>query len=127
MSEGNTAVITDQGAPKSGSEQLKIELEQYRTELAAHCYRMLDAAFEPEDAERETMVRAWRNFERVEGRSALRSWRYRSGTNVCLDMLNGSQRRARPMDLASSQTAETFIGEARPEACLLYTSPSPRD
>ncbi|HZK51082.1 MAG TPA: sigma-70 family RNA polymerase sigma factor [Actinomycetota bacterium] len=123
MSEGNTAVITDQGAPKSGSEQLELELEQYRTELTAHCYRMLGAAFEAEDAVQETMVRAWRNFDRFEGRSALRSWLYRIATNVCLDMLNGSQRRARPMDLASSQTAETFIGEARPEATWIQPIP----
>jgi RNA polymerase sigma-70 factor (ECF subfamily) len=44
-------------------------------------------------------LRAWRNLDRFEGRAALRSWLYRIATNVCLDMLQGRERRARPMDL----------------------------
>jgi RNA polymerase sigma-70 factor (ECF subfamily) len=74
------------------------ELEQYRRELTAYCYRMLGSAFESEDAVQETMIRGWRGLERFEGRAALRSWLYRIATNVCLDMLNGRERRARPMD-----------------------------
>src|SRR5205807_1064588 len=46
-----------------------------------------------------TLLRAWRGIGRFGGRSALRSWLYRIATNVCLDMLNGRARRARPMDL----------------------------
>uniref|UniRef100_UPI000B1D8EB5 sigma-70 family RNA polymerase sigma factor n=1 Tax=Streptomyces graminilatus TaxID=1464070 RepID=UPI000B1D8EB5 len=81
---------------------LDVQLERYRVELTGYCYRMLGSSFEAEDAVQDTMVRAWRNFEKFEGRSSLRSWLYRIATNVCLDMLAAGNKRARPMDLTDS-------------------------
>src|SRR5215212_10044038 len=86
--------------------QVERELEQHRQELTAYCYRMLGGAFEAEDAVQETLIRAWRNYDRFEGRAALRSWLYKIATNVCLNMRGASQRRARPMDMHPALTAD---------------------
>jgi len=108
------------------AERVEDRLEQHRRELTGYCYRMLGSTFEAEDAVQETMVRAWRGIDRFEGRAALRSWLYRIATNVCLDMLDGRRRRARPMDLGPSGSAETFHATTQPEATWLEPIPDAR-
>ena len=99
------------------------QLEQHRRELTAYCYRMLGSPFEAEDAVQDTMIRAWKALDRFEGRSGLRSWMYRIATNVCLDMLSGRERRARPMDLGPSRDPNGPIGEILPEVTWLEPVP----
>jgi RNA polymerase sigma-70 factor (ECF subfamily) len=101
--------------PKVGGATFEQELERHRRELTAYCYRMLGAGSEAEDAVQDTFLRAWRNQDSFEGRSSLRAWLYRIATNVCLDMLQGPQRRARPMDMVASTTADTPLPGALPE------------
>jgi RNA polymerase sigma-70 factor, ECF subfamily len=92
------------------------DLEGHRRELTGYCYRMLGSGFDAEDAVQETMVRAWRAGEGFEGRSSVRSWLYRIATNVCLDMLRGRQRRARPMELGPSRPpVESSLEAVLPE------------
>jgi RNA polymerase sigma-70 factor, ECF subfamily len=111
--------------PGAGSADVERALEQYRVELTGYCYRMLGSGFEAEDAVQETFVRAWRGFDRFEGRSSLRSWLYRIATNVCFDMLNGRQRRARPMDLGPASTAEV-LGPPLAETTWIESVPDGR-
>jgi RNA polymerase sigma-70 factor, ECF subfamily len=101
------------------------ELEQYRRELTAYCYRMLGSVFEAEDAVQETMIRAWRSLGKFEGRSALKSWLYRIATNVCFDQLNGRERRARPMDLGPAQEPLFENLAELPEVTWLTPLPTP--
>jgi RNA polymerase sigma-70 factor (ECF subfamily) len=87
---------------------------------------MLGSGFEAEDAVQETMVRAWRAIDTFEGRASLRSWLYRIATNVCLDMLRSSQRRARPMDMGPSAPADTPIDAGLPETTWITPIPDAR-
>ena len=103
--------------------ELEQRLEQHRAELTAYCYRMLGSPFEAEDAVQDTLVRAWRSFERFEGRAAIRSWLYRIATNVCFDMLNGRERRARPMDLGPAWNPDGPIGRTLPEVTWIEPVP----
>jgi RNA polymerase sigma-70 factor (ECF subfamily) len=100
-----------------------LELERHRTELTGFCYRMLGSVFDAEDAVQETLVRAWRNLDRFEGRASLRSWLYRIATNVCMDMLNSRQRRARPMDLGPAREPVEANLNALPE--ITWIEPVP--
>jgi RNA polymerase sigma-70 factor (ECF subfamily) len=107
------------------SGELEQRLEQHRKELTAYCYRMLASSFEAEDAVQETFIRAWRGYEGFEGRAALRSWLYRIATNVCLDMLNGRERRARPMDLGPAQEPLASNLNVLPEVTWIQPIPDP--
>ena len=103
------------------------DLEPYRRELTGYCYRMLGSGFEAEDAVQETMLRAWRNADRFEGRSSVRTWLYRIATNVCIDMRRNVQRRALPMEMGpSSPPQESFLGPMLPEAKWVTPVPDAR-
>ncbi|MBL1081327.1 sigma-70 family RNA polymerase sigma factor [Streptomyces actinomycinicus] len=105
---------------------LDVALEKHRTELTGYCYRMLGSSFEAEDAVQDTLVRAWRSYEKFEGRSSLRSWLYRIATNVCLDMLAAGNKRARPMDLTESTPLARAALSPRPDNTWLEPMPDAR-
>jgi RNA polymerase sigma-70 factor, ECF subfamily len=116
-----------QDAQSTATAELETRFEEHRSELTAYAYRMLASPFEAEDAVQETFIRAWRAIDRFEGRSALRSWLYRITTNVCLDMLSGRERRARPMDLGGA--AEPIIENLNtlPEVSWIQPIPDPAE
>jgi len=103
----------------------ELQLEEHRRELTGYCYRMLGSTFEAEDALQETMLRAWKSFERFEGRAALKSWLYRIATNVCLDMIAGRERRARPMELSGEGTPQGDLN-VLPEVTWIEPVPDAR-
>jgi RNA polymerase sigma factor (sigma-70 family) len=94
-------------------------IERHRSELHAHCARMLRSPADAEDALQETLLRAWRS-RRTFSSGAVRPWLYRIATNTCFDV----QARRGPRH-ASLDDEPAFADEAaapteqRPDAIVL--------
>jgi RNA polymerase sigma-70 factor (TIGR02960 family) len=88
-------------------------VEPHRRELQVHCYRMLGSLQDAEDALQETLLAAWRGFDRFEGRASLRTWLYRIATNQCLNARRAAGRRpAKEWDVPGMEPPEpTRLGE----------------
>jgi RNA polymerase sigma-70 factor (ECF subfamily) len=120
----DTTAPTDAGpATGSAADEAMGQLEPHRRELTAYCYRMLGSPFEAEDAAQEALTRAWRAFDRFEGRASLRSWLYRIATNVCFDSLDKRRKRALPMDLGGASNWDDPLGAPLPESEWVLPTP----
>src|SRR6266513_5664515 len=105
MSTASTRPRTDQthliDAARRGDEGAYRDLvETHRSELHAHCYRMLGSLHDAEDALQEALLRAWRGLPKFEGRSSLRSWLYTIATNTSLNAIERRPKRVLPVDYA---------------------------
>lgn len=61
--------------------------------LRLHCYRLVGSLEDAEDMVQETLVRGWRNRERLQDEGGARPWLFRIATNACLDLLDRKRRR----------------------------------
>jgi RNA polymerase sigma-70 factor (TIGR02960 family) len=67
--------------------------DPFRTELLAHCYRMLGSLPDAEDALQDTLVSAWQGLDGFAGRASMRTWLYRIATNKSLNAIRAVRRR----------------------------------
>jgi len=72
----------------------------HREWVRLHCYRMLGSFHDAEDAVQETLVKAWRNLGRFEGRSLFGTWLHRIATTTCLNLVRRRPRIVVPDDFA---------------------------
>jgi RNA polymerase sigma-70 factor (ECF subfamily) len=73
-------------------------ITRYRRELHVHCYRMVGSFDDAEDLVQDAVARAWAGRSGFDGSARFRAWLYRIATNVCLDFLRASRRRAAVVD-----------------------------
>jgi RNA polymerase sigma-70 factor, ECF subfamily len=98
-------------------------IEPHRSELQAHCYRMLGSVQDAEDALQEALVRAWKSLDRFEGRSSLRSWLYRIATNTSLDAIGKRPKRILPVDYGPPADPHGGVGEPLVESVWIEPYP----
>src|SRR3954463_2209301 len=109
---------------REGSEDAYQRLvEPHRSELHAHCYRMLGSGPDAEDALQEALVRAWRGLPKFEGRSSLRSWLYRIATNTSLDAIERRPKRVLPVDYGPPADPHGGVGEPVVESVWIEPYP----
>jgi RNA polymerase sigma-70 factor (ECF subfamily) len=109
-------------ARRGDEEAYRRLVEPHRTELHAHCYRMLGSVHDAEDALQDALVRAWRGLPKFEGRSSLRSWLYRIATNTCLDLVERRPKRVLPVDY---EPADPHEGPGEPITESVWVEPYP--
>jgi RNA polymerase sigma-70 factor, ECF subfamily len=80
-------------AVSAGDERAFAKLtDRYRSELQAHCYRVMGSLEDSEDLVQETFLRAWQSRANFRGGS-YRAWLYRIASNACFDALKRRRRR----------------------------------
>jgi RNA polymerase sigma-70 factor (ECF subfamily) len=87
------------------------EIEALRAPLTRYCYRLLGSAADTDDAVQETLVRAAARIDQFDpNRARLTTWLHRIATNICIDMLRASSRRAIAMDLGPAAQGAGDLG-----------------
>ncbi len=93
----------------------------YRSELFAHCYRMLGTVDEAEDALQEALMRAWQGRHTYREHISFRAWLYRIATNTCLNTIEARKRdRLEPGPCPDDLLTGIASADSGPEA--LYDS-----
>ena len=110
-------------AMEGNQEAFSALVEERRSELHAHCYRMLASVEDADDAVQEALIRAWKALPRFEARSSIRTWLYKITTNTALDIMAGRARRELPVGFGPPIESGDALSD--PTTDIAWMSPYP--
>jgi RNA polymerase sigma-70 factor, ECF subfamily len=99
-------------AARGDRQPFRRAFEPHRSELRAHCYRMLGCVHDSDDAVQEALFRAWRGLASFDLNRPVPPWLYKIATNVCLDMLADRARRILPFDLERGSDETSWLPQS---------------
>src|SRR5260370_17481983 len=84
VADGRTLI---QGARRGEGDAFGRLVKPYRTELHAHCYRLLGSVHDADDALQDALLRIWRGLPGFDDRRPFRPWLYKIATHVSLALI----------------------------------------
>jgi len=93
----------------------------YGDAIFRHCLAFLRDRALAQDVQQTVFVQVWRDIDRFEGRSKLRTWIYRIARNRCLDAAKIRRRRRARITLVE-ETPEGVDGQPSAEDALVRSS-----
>jgi len=115
------------GVPVRSGELAIEDLEALRVPLTGYCYRLLGSSADADDAVQETLIRAFSKRDQYDqNRARLTTWVHRIATNVCIDLLRASKRRAVVADVGSTTSQGAELGAPLPPDAWLEPVPDSR-
>jgi len=118
---------TDDGAHLEGGLTVESLVHDYAPVVLGLCIAHTRNFHDAEDIAQEVFLRAHARLDTLRDRSSARAWLIQIARRMCVD----HYRRRRPAEPLSYNLAAPSPSPGEPvkrlHACLLYTSPSPRD
>jgi RNA polymerase sigma-70 factor (ECF subfamily) len=121
MEEAFAAVI--ERAKAGDADAFRLLVERHSRAVFRLAFRMTGNEFDAEDVVQETFLRAYRQLNSYELRSAFSTWLYRIASNYALDLIRSRKRdedrRVRQADSASRDVLDSFASaEALPDRAM---------
>jgi RNA polymerase sigma-70 factor (ECF subfamily) len=82
-------------------------VERHRRQIYQLCYRFVGNHEDASDLAQDVFVRAYRALSGFKGQSAVATWLYRIGVNVCLNRVSGRAPRFEPIEAVERIDART--------------------
>ena len=98
-------------------------VDEHRSALHAHCYRMLGSLHDADDALQDTLLAAWRGLDSYEGRAPFHHWLHRIATHASLRLASRRPRRVPAHAYGPPRTVDDGLGEPVLES--LWIEPYP--